>query len=229
MHDYVASTGIRESKYKKVLGILKELNRIDPEYMPGEVLEELERFKRPEQGGGALAKVRGLNEWGVSMATGRRKTSVSRVKVVEGNGEVLVNGKTLDEAFSRKHDRESVIWPMRVTGRMDKYNIWAECTGGGTTGQAEAIALGVSKALMIHEPLLKPVLRRGLFFGLFGWGRILMRVQRVLLREILVWSRGRSQVTSRRGRCLPVRSPCSSRQRGLVPEYLLMGSAGVKR
>ena len=52
------------------------------------------------------------------------------------------------------------MWPLQATQRLDKYNIWAIAKGGGTTGQAEAITLGLAKALMVHEPDLKPALRK---------------------------------------------------------------------
>jgi small subunit ribosomal protein S9 len=80
---------------------------------------------------------------------------------VEGTGEILVNGKTLSEVFGRVHDRESAVWALMVTDRIDKYNIWALVEGGGTTGQAEALTLAVAKGLLAHEPALKPALRKG--------------------------------------------------------------------
>lgn len=73
----------------------------------------------------------------------------------------MVNGKGLHAAFGRIHDRESAVWALKATQRIDRYNVWALVEGGGTTGQAEALTLGVAKALMVHEPLLKPALRRG--------------------------------------------------------------------
>lgn len=162
--EYQAVLGaiVKPAKYKKVLGILNRLNRINAAFMPQEVADALEIYKRPVADTELLAKPKRLDTWGASKGTGKRKTAIARVKVVEGNGEVLINGKPLDEAFLRRHDRESCIWPLKVTGRMDKYNIWAEVEGGGPTGQAEAVTLGVARALMVHEPLLKPVLRRGM-------------------------------------------------------------------
>lgn len=97
--------------------------------------------------------------WGI----GRRKSSSAKVYVVPGDGEVLINGKSINSVFGRVHDRESALWALKATGRMDKYNVWALVTGGGCTGQAEAITLGAARALMVHEPLLKPALRRGEF------------------------------------------------------------------
>jgi len=79
---------------------------------------------------------------------------------VQGEGQVLINGKSINAAFGRIHDRESALWALKVTNRMDRYNIWALVKGGGATGQAEAITLGTARALMVHEPDLKPALRR---------------------------------------------------------------------
>ena len=73
----------------------------------------------------------------------------------------MVNGKKLTEYFGRLHDRESAVWALKATQRLDKYNVWALATGGGTTGQAESITLGLARALLAHEPDLKPALRRG--------------------------------------------------------------------
>ena len=69
--------------------------------------------------------------------------------------------KSLVEMFPRLHDRESVIWPLKVTNRVDRYNIWGSSKGGGISGQAGALTLAVAKALLAHEPDLKPALRRG--------------------------------------------------------------------
>ncbi|KAG7148846.1 37S ribosomal protein S9 like [Verticillium longisporum] len=88
-----------------------------------------------------------------------KKESTARAWVVEGTGEVQINGKPLNQAFCRIHDRESVVWALKSTERIDKYNVWALVEGGGTTGQAEALTLAISKALMAHEPALKPTLR----------------------------------------------------------------------
>ena len=98
---------------------------------------------------------------GRAYGNGRRKSSKAEVWLVEGDGEVLVNGLSLNTVFGRIHDRESVVWALKATGRIDKYNIWAKVHGGGKTGQAESITLAVARALMVHEPDLKPALRRG--------------------------------------------------------------------
>ncbi|KAF2462025.1 ribosomal protein S5 domain 2-type protein [Lineolata rhizophorae] len=151
---------VKVSRYNLILDVLKRLNQIHPSLVPEEVTEELSKFKRHVDPHAYKPPPPQLDQWGRAMSVGKRKSSVARVWLVEGEGEVLVNNKTLAQAFARVHDRESAIWPLKVTQRIDKYNVWALVHGGGTTGQAEALTLAVAKAMLTHEPLLKPVLRR---------------------------------------------------------------------
>jgi len=152
---------IRAKGYNMLLQLLKRLNYINPSLMPQEVAEALERYKRDVQPHLNVPKPILVSEYGVAKAVGRRKSSSAQVLVVEGTGECLVNGQRLTEYFGRLHDRESAVWALKSTGRLDKYNVWALASGGGTTGQAEAITLGLARALLAHEPDLKPALRRG--------------------------------------------------------------------
>ncbi|EON62154.1 hypothetical protein W97_01373 [Coniosporium apollinis CBS 100218] len=154
------SEPVKAAKYHKIVEVLHRLNHIHPSLMPEEVLEALQKHKRDINPFENVANPRFIDGYGRAWGTGRRKASVATACVVEGEGEVLVNGKTLTQFFGRLHDRESVIWALKSTQRIDKYNIWALVKGGGTTGQAEALTLAVGKALMVHEPLLKPALRR---------------------------------------------------------------------
>ncbi|OLN84442.1 37S ribosomal protein S9, mitochondrial [Colletotrichum chlorophyti] len=160
---YRQTTGepIKALPYSRVLTMVKRLHQIYPSMMPGEVKEALEEFKRNIDALKNTAKVVPLDKFGRALGVGRRKTSTARAWVVEGTGEMLVNGKPLNEAFGRIHDRESAIWALRSTARTDKYNVWALVDGGGVTGQAEALTLAIAKAVLIHEPALKPVLRKG--------------------------------------------------------------------
>lgn len=163
LETYRASIGehVRTSKYQKVLQILQRLNHIHPTLKTPEVIAVIEAHRRIIDPFLNKARPITIDKFGRALGVGRRKSSTARAWLVEGNGEVLVNGKTLVEAFSRVHDRESAIWALKATERIDKYNVWALVEGGGTTGQAEALTLGVTKALLAHEPLLKPALRRG--------------------------------------------------------------------
>ncbi|KAK6610782.1 ribosomal protein S9/S16 [Botrytis cinerea] len=125
-----------------------------------DVKEAIDRYKRDVNPHENVAKPIPIDKYGRALGVGRRKSSTARAYLVEGTGEVLINGKTLADAFGRHHDRESAIWALKATDRIDKYNLWALVSGGGTTGQAEALTLAVGKALLSHEPALKPALRR---------------------------------------------------------------------
>ncbi|KAI9847810.1 MAG: 37S ribosomal protein S9, mitochondrial [Sclerophora amabilis] len=154
---------VKASRYSKIVRILQRLNLIHQSVMPDEVKDALDRYKRDMNPFENVARPQTIDQYGRSVGAGRRKSSTARVWLVEGEGEVLINGKTLMNAFPRIHDRESAIWALKTTQRIDKYNVWALVKGGGTTGQAEALTLGLAKALIVHEPLLKPALRRGEF------------------------------------------------------------------
>jgi small subunit ribosomal protein S9 len=153
---------VKATEFVKCMELVKVLNQIHPSLRPKEVDDALLVFKKAVQPYSNIEKTIPIDKFGRALGTGRRKQSVARAWVVEGTGEMLVNGKTLADAFGRVHDRESATWALRATGRTDKYNVWALVEGGGTTGQAEALTLAIGKALMAHEPALKPALRRGM-------------------------------------------------------------------
>jgi small subunit ribosomal protein S9 len=121
----------------------------------------LEEFRRPGTEAVEGPRPKTIDEFGRSKGVGRRKSAVARVQLIEGDGQIIVNGKPLTAAFPRLHDRESVIWPLKITDRMEKYNAFVVASGGGSTGQAESITLGMANALIVHEPALKPILRMG--------------------------------------------------------------------
>ena len=152
---------IKASHYAKVLRVAKRLNIIEPTLLPVQVKTALDEFKRDINPFLNKPKPIPIDNFGRAVGVGKRKESTARAWVVEGTGEVLVNGKPLNRAFGRVHDRESAIWSLQATERLDKYNVWALVEGGGTTGQAEALTLAVAKALVAHEPALKTALRKG--------------------------------------------------------------------
>jgi len=152
---------VRASKYYKIIEVLRRLNRIHPALMPEEVVTAIDHYKKDVDPFAMIRRPQTVDADGKSFGAGRRKASTAKVYLVEGEGQVLVNGKPLNQAFPRIHDRESAIWALKATGRVNKYNVWAIASGGGLTGQAESITLAVAKALMVHEPALKPALRRG--------------------------------------------------------------------
>ncbi|RMZ70813.1 40S ribosomal S9 mitochondrial precursor [Pyrenophora seminiperda CCB06] len=151
---------VKTARYHRMLQVLRRLNRIHPQLMPDEVVQAMMRYKKPNQPGDIKPKPGVIDELGRAKGVGRRKTSSAVAWLVEGEGEALVNGKSLSQFFGRLHHRESAVWALKATQRLDKYNVFALVQGGGHTGQAEAMTLAVAKALLVHEPALKPALRR---------------------------------------------------------------------
>jgi small subunit ribosomal protein S9 len=84
--------------------------------------------------------------------TGRRKTAIARVRLLPGEGEMIVNGRTVDEHVGNAvHDAELRL-PFRVTGTEGRFNVMIKVEGGGVTGQAGAIRHGISRALLELDP-----------------------------------------------------------------------------
>lgn len=93
-------------------------------------------------------------------ATGRRKESTARVRLYPGTGSVVLNGRPMDEYFSTMAQRMRVLEPVRVADAEGRYDINATVHGGGTTGQADAIRLGIARALIELDPDLRPTLKK---------------------------------------------------------------------
>ena len=83
--------------------------------------------------------------------TGRRKSSVARVRLIPGNGNIVVNGKSLDEYFGMEIVRREVKRPFEVAGCEGKFDVIANVFGGGFTGQAGALRHGISRALCVAD------------------------------------------------------------------------------
>ena len=96
---------------------------------------------------------------GRSYATGRRKNAIARVWVKPGKGEIVVNGKRVGQYFARPVLRMLITQPFLVTDRYNQFDVMATCSGGGLSGQAGAVRLGISRALTHYEPELRPVLK----------------------------------------------------------------------
>jgi small subunit ribosomal protein S9 len=108
--------------------------------------------------------VRGkIDKFGVAMGTGRRKTAVARVRIRDGNGEFVVNGKPFEEFFCVERDRKIVQEALNMTETRNKVDVWVRVNGGGTTGQTGAVVLGVARALQVKDPSLHHVLATGGF------------------------------------------------------------------
>ncbi|KAI1106079.1 37S ribosomal protein S9 [Jackrogersella minutella] len=151
---------VKARDFATCIGLVKRLNQIHPDIMPEEVQEGIRPFKRDINVYLNTPRPIPIDKFGRSHGVGRRKSSIARAWLVEGTGEVLINGKTLNDSFGRVHDRVSALWGLKTMERMDKYNVWALVEGGGTTGQAEALAMAIAKALAVHEPALKTPLRK---------------------------------------------------------------------
>ena len=93
--------------------------------------------------------------------TGRRKTAVARVRLYPGNGAVVINGKSLEETFSRDIHRAEVLSALVRLGKENKFSAQIKCAGGGITGWSGAIQMGIARALVASDPSSKPLLKRG--------------------------------------------------------------------
>ncbi len=105
-----------------------------------------------------------MAEQALYRGTGRRKTSVARVRLYPGNGEITVNGKPAREYFGGRDLYQLLIrQPLQLTNNLDRYNIMVRVRGGGMTGQAGAVRHGVARALTRADEELRPVLKRSGF------------------------------------------------------------------
>ncbi|GIU91266.1 MAG: hypothetical protein KatS3mg011_0172 [Acidimicrobiia bacterium] len=93
-------------------------------------------------------------------STGRRKEAVARVRLREGSGQVVLNGRSLEDYFPSMATRLRVLEPLQVTQSTGRFDIDATLEGGGLTGQADALRLGIARALAQVDPELRPTLKK---------------------------------------------------------------------
>jgi len=93
-------------------------------------------------------------------ATGRRKSSVARVRLYSGSGQITLNDRSLDSYFPDAALRQRAMEPLRVTEAESQYDIVARLEGGGTTGQSDALRLGIARALVGVDPERRPILKK---------------------------------------------------------------------
>lgn len=138
---------------------LADLHYIDNQLKPQVVKDLLRRFTRGGASGGHGGEVVSLDDQGRAVTIGRRKTSSAKVivtKAPEGTtGEFRVNGMLLSQYFQDLQHRAEVLFPLSVVQSETKYNIFATTVGGGNSGKAGAIALGVARGVIVHNPLLR--------------------------------------------------------------------------
>ena len=94
--------------------------------------------------------------WG----TGRRKTAVARVRIRPGSGQLTINKKSLEQYFPIERHRRSAITPLRTSKLEGRVDVFANLSGGGITGQAEAMLMGLARALVKLDATVEPVLRQ---------------------------------------------------------------------
>ena len=92
--------------------------------------------------------------------TGRRKSAVARVFLRPGKGDIVVNGKPVDEFFSRETGRMIVRQPLELTDNLNRFDIQINVSGGGESGQAGAVRHGITRALIDYDDTLKPALKK---------------------------------------------------------------------
>lgn len=93
-------------------------------------------------------------------ATGRRKQSVARVRLYDGSGQVKLNDRPLEDYFPTMAARMRVMEPLQVTDTQGRYDVNATLEGGGTTGQVDALRLGIARGLIALDPGLRPILKK---------------------------------------------------------------------
>ena len=92
-------------------------------------------------------------------ATGRRKTSVAKVWLKKGSGKIYVNGKSYETYFKKENHKMQILRPFEIINQPTNYDVRCSVVGGGHTGQAGAMVHGISRALLLFDPELKPTLR----------------------------------------------------------------------
>jgi|ADurb_Met_01_Slu_FD_contig_31_523016_length_995_multi_3_in_0_out_0_2 small subunit ribosomal protein S9 len=93
--------------------------------------------------------------WG----TGRRKSSIARVRIKPGSGSLLINDRKIDEYFHLDKDRTAVQAPLKAVSGLSTFDVFVNVKGGGTTGQADAVKQGIARALKNYDPTMLTVLR----------------------------------------------------------------------
>lgn len=100
-----------------------------------------------------------IQYWG----TGRRKKAIARVRLVPGTGKIIVNGREMEEYFNSKILEMVIQQPFKITNTSNKFDVLARVHGGGISGQAGALRLGIARSLVKADSELRPVLKKGGF------------------------------------------------------------------
>jgi small subunit ribosomal protein S9 len=106
-----------------------------------------------------IREAKGPDSKGWFWGTGRRKTAIARVRVKPGSGDIKMNEKALEDYLTEDADRKAVLSVLEKTGTKGKVDVKAGLLGGGFTGQAGAMVMGLARALLAYDSTLEPVLR----------------------------------------------------------------------
>ena len=109
------------------------------------------------------APKKGPDKGGFYWGVGRRKTSVARVRIKLGQGKLVINKKELNDYFARVQDRNAALAPLKAAGAEKTFDVFVNVKGGGNTGQAGAVLLGIARALKDYDETFLPALRDGGF------------------------------------------------------------------
>jgi small subunit ribosomal protein S9 len=101
----------------------------------------------------------GPDKAGFFWGTGRRKSAVARVRIKAGDGKFLVNDREVNKFFTEVRDQGDSVLPLKLTKTVGAVDVFVNVRGGGFAGQAGAVMLGVSRALLNYDPALEPILR----------------------------------------------------------------------
>jgi small subunit ribosomal protein S9 len=107
--------------------------------------------------------VRRRSASGSGNATGRRKEAIARIRIVPGTGQWKINGRALESYFPNKVHQQLVKSPLALLDGVEQFDIVARITGGGVSGQAGALRLGIARALLVVDPENRPVLKKAGF------------------------------------------------------------------
>lgn len=139
----------------KTLGDLKEVvGEAEATATPAEESAPVDVVAAPE-----ITREPKRDELGRSYATGKRKDAVARVWIKPGSGKVVVNGKEMPVYFARPVLQMILRQPFQVAGVDGQFDVTATVKGGGLSGQAGAVKHGISKALQLYDPTLRPALK----------------------------------------------------------------------
>jgi small subunit ribosomal protein S9 len=112
---------------------------------------------------GTLSDIHPVSKQEFTWGTGRRKSAVARVRIAPGSGKIAINGRELNDYFTKEVDRKTIFGPLEVTNTGGKMDIYVNAGGGGQTGQTGAIVMGLARALLKYDSALEPSLRNSGF------------------------------------------------------------------